>query len=82
MLNIKDFSRFTYTFVDLVFFNLTQFQTKRHVLIYAHMRIQGIGLEYHRDIAVFRCNIINDTVTDIEFTFRNFLKACDHTQCC
>ena len=44
--------------VNLVFWSFTKFQTKCHVVIYRHMWIQSVVLEYHRDVTVFRLYIV------------------------
>ena len=44
------------------------------------MRIQCVVLEYHRDIAVFRYDIVDQLAVDIQFAFRNFFQSRDHTQ--
>ncbi|MNC08429.1 hypothetical protein D3C75_560130 [compost metagenome] len=80
MLDIENSSSFTYFLVDFIFLHFTKFQTESHVLVYAHMRIQGVGLEYHRDIAVFRCNVVDYTIANVHFTFGDFFQTSDHTQ--
>ena len=45
--------------VDLVLWCLSQFQTECHVIVYGHMRIQSVVLEYHCDISVLRLNVVH-----------------------
>ena len=53
-LKVKDSCSFTNCFVDLVFRNFTKFKSECHVIIYCHMRIQSVVLEYHCDITVWK----------------------------
>ena len=62
---IKDLCCFFYHLVDLILRNLSQLKTECHVIIYRHMRIQSVVLEYHCDIPVLRLYIVNDSVTDL-----------------
>ncbi|MNJ37996.1 hypothetical protein D3C77_328330 [compost metagenome] len=82
VLDIKNSCSFTYTLVDFFFFHFTKFQTKCHVLIHVHMRIQSVRLENHRNVAIFRSNVVNDAVANVQFTFSNFFKTSDHTKSC
>ena len=64
-LKVKDSCSFTNCFVDLVFRNFTKFQSECHVIIYCHMRIQSVVLEYHCDITIFRLYIVHNFVTNL-----------------
>ena len=44
------------------------------------MRIQSVVLEYHRDISVFRRNVVHQFVADEQLAFRDFFQAGDHSQ--
>ena len=46
------------------------------------MRIQGVVLEYHGEIAVLRRYIIGKTISDINVAGGHFFQAGDHSQCC
>ena len=81
-LKVKDSCSFTNLFVDLLLRNLAELQTKCHIIINSHMRIQSVVLEYHCDITVLRLYIIHNFVTDFKSTAGNFLKTCDHTKSC
>ncbi|MNZ59995.1 hypothetical protein D3C78_780540 [compost metagenome] len=81
MLDVENFCSFANALIDFFFLHFAKFQAKCHVLVNVHMWVQRVGLEYHRDVAIFRCYVINDTIANVQFTFRNFFKTCDHTQC-
>ena len=77
---VKDLRRLMYTTVDLRLVFLTKIQPKRDILIYIHMRIERIVLEYHRNIPILRRHLIHQAVSDIYLALRDCLKPRDHTQ--
>ena len=66
--------------VDLLFGHLSQFQTERHVVVNGHVRIQRVVLEHHRDIPVFRRDVVDQAAVDVEFAVRNFFQPRDHAE--
>ena len=46
------------------------------------MRVKRVILKNHSNIAIFGWQIIYFLITYIYFTLCNFLKPCNHTQCC
>jgi hypothetical protein len=42
------------------------------------MRIKRIGLEHHRDIAIFRQDVVHPLIAEIEVTRRHLLEPGDH----
>ena len=81
MLEVKDSCSLMYLLIDFILRNLTKLQTKCHVIIHGHMRIQSVVLENHRDISVLRLYIVHSLAIDEKITGRDILKACDHTKC-
>ena len=77
---IQDLSCFLNHLIDLILGNFSQLQTKCHVVVYGHMRIQSVVLEYHCDISILRLYIVNYSVTDLQFTGRDIFQTCDHTK--
>ena len=51
-------------------------------VIYCHMWIQSVVLEYHCDISVFWLYVIYYFVTDLQFSGSNIFQTGDHTECC
>ena len=45
-----------------------------------HMRIKGVVLENHRDIALFRRSVVDDAVADADFTTGDIFQPRDHAQ--
>ena len=78
--NVEDLSCFFDAALDLFLGSLAKLQTECHVLKHGHMRIQSVVLEHHRDIAILRSNVVDQTVTDEKLTLGDLLKACNHTQ--
>ncbi len=44
------------------------------------MRIEGVILENHRNIAVFRVDVIDHLLTDENFSLAHIFQTCDHAQ--
>ena len=79
-LKVKDSCSFTNCFVNLVFRNFTKFKSECHVIIYCHMRIQSVVLEYHCDISVLRLDVIYSLAVDDQVTARDILETCNHSK--
>jgi hypothetical protein len=76
----EDAGRFLHALLDLVLGRLTILQAVGHVVVDAHMRIERIVLEHHRDVAVGRLDLVHDPVADLHLAAGNRLKACDHAK--
>ena len=66
--------------VNLLLGSLSQLQTKCHIVIYGHMGIQSVVLEYHGDISVLGLYIVYQFAVDIQFTGGNVFQTCNHTK--
>ena len=77
---IQDSCCFLNQFINLILRSLSQLQTKCHVIVYSHMRIQSVVLEYHCDITVLRLYIIYELAVDVQLTGRNIFQTSDHTK--
>ena len=80
VLDLQDLGSLTDALVDLVLGHLAQLQTEGHVLVNGHVRIQSVVLENHRDVAVLRGNVVDQTVTDVHLAAGDLLQTGDHTQ--
>ena len=68
MLQVENLGCVMHFLVNLILWCFSQLQSERHVVIYGHMWIQSIVLEYHGDISVLWFNVINQLIVDVEFT--------------
>jgi len=44
--------------------------------------IQGVVLEYHGDVSVFRGNIVDEIPIDVDFTTGDVFQTCYHAESC
>ena len=79
---VKDSCCFFYFSINLIFRNFTKLQSECHVIVYCHMWIQSVVLEYHRDISVFWFHIVHNFSVNLQCTAGNIFQTCDHTKCC
>jgi len=59
----------------------TQLESKSEIVVNSHVRVQGVALKDHRDIAILRRDVINHAVADEELPGGDGLEAGDHPQC-
>ena len=78
--NSKNTRRVTHALLDFGFAVLPQLQAKGHVIEDAHVRIERVILEYHCDIAVLRCDVVNPPVPNVNIAPRNFFQASNHAK--
>ena len=55
-------------------------EREAHVLIDRHVRVQRVGLEHHRDVAVLRGDVVDDPRADRDRARRRVLEPRDHPQ--
>ena len=65
---------------DLLLRQLAELQPEREVLLDRHVRIQRVVLEDHRDVSLFRREVVHDLVVDAELSVRDLLEARNHPQ--
>jgi len=51
-----------------------------HVPGDAHMRVQRVGLEHHRDVSIFRGEIVDALSSDADLAFGDVFQPGDHPQ--
>ena len=66
--------------VNLRRVHLPQLQGKSHVLVNRHMGIEGIALEHHGDVPVFRLHIVHQLPVDVQLAAGDLLQAGNHPQ--
>ena len=78
--DLKDAGSFADAAVDFLAGKATDAETKGHVVVDRHVRIQGVGLEDHRDVAVFRGAVVGIFAIDPEFAAGDVFQTGDHTK--
>ena len=66
--------------VDLVLGHLLLDQAERDIFVYGHVGVQGVVLEHHSDIPIFRGHIVDHTVADVQLAAADILQTRDHPQ--
>src|SRR5690606_32705009 len=66
--------------VDLPLVHLRQAQREGHILVHRHVRVQRVGLEHHRDVAVLGRLVVHPLATDVQVADTDVLQAGDHVQ--
>ena len=67
-----------YLFINFILGLFPDFQRKRHVFIYRHIRIKRVVLKHHRKIAILCFYIITKLSINPELPARNLLKTGNH----
>ena len=67
-----------HTFIMRRRVDLADLQRKADILVDIHVRVQAVGLEHHRNVAVLRLQIIDHLAVDLDLAGGNVLKAGDH----
>src|SRR5262249_38620023 len=66
--------------LDLIPRGAAQLERKGHIFVDRHVRVEGIILKYHGDIAVFGRHIVHQAITNIDLPSRDVLQPCYHAQ--
>jgi hypothetical protein len=66
--------------VDLGLVDLGELEREAHVVPHGHVRIQGVVLEHHRDVAILRSEVVDDLVADEHLALGDVLEPGDHPQ--
>ena len=66
LLELEDCRGLANAGVDLGLGYLGELEREADVVVHAHVRVQRVVLEHHRDVAVFRLDIVDDLVTDLQ----------------
>ncbi len=65
---------------DLLLGEAADAQAVRHVVEHAHVRIERVVLEHHRDVAVLRLQSVHHARPDGDLAARDLLQSRDHAQ--
>ena len=76
----EDLRRLAHALADLLLLHLAQPEAERDVVEDGQVRVERVGLEDHRDVAVLRRHLVDDTVTDPNLALADLLEPGDHAQ--
>ena len=80
LLEVEDAGGLADGLVDGVRVDLAELERERHVVVNAHVRVQRVGLEDHRDVAVLGLDVVDHATVDLEGAGGDVLEAGDHAQ--
>ena len=80
VLDVQNARGLTHARVDLGFREPPQLQRERHVLVHGHVRVQGVVLEDHGDVAILGGHVVDDAVADANGPLGDLLQPGDHPQ--
>ncbi len=66
--------------LDLFLAHLAELQPEGHVVVDAHVGIEGVVLEDHGDVPILRGHIVDHSLTDLEVAFGDLLETRNHPQ--
>jgi hypothetical protein len=66
--------------VDLGPVGPVQLEPEGHVLSHRHVRVQGVGLEHHGDVAVLGGELVDHPAADADLALGDVLQPGDHVQ--
>ncbi len=77
---LEDFRRALDLGVDVGLGRSANLQTVRHVAEHAHVRVQRVVLEHHRDVAILGLERVDDAIADRYLAAGDRLEARHHAQ--
>jgi len=77
---LEQFGRLLDPAVGLFLRHLGDLEGERHVLPHGHVRVQRVGLEDHRDVAILRRELVHDLAVHAQLAVADVLQAGDHVQ--
>ena len=66
--------------VDLVLGHLLQLEREGDVVAHGEVRVQGVRLEHHGDVAILGFEVVHDLAADAQLAGRDRLEPGDHPQ--
>jgi hypothetical protein len=79
-LEVEDLRGLLHAGLDLVLVHAGDLQGEAHVLAHGHVRVERIGLEHHRDVAVLGGKVGDIAVADEDLAVVDLLETCEHAQ--
>ena len=77
---VKDRRRLVDASVNLILRDLAQLEAEGKILLHRHVRVEGVALEDHRDVAILRRLVVHHHVTNLQRAASDVFKSGDHAQ--
>ncbi len=79
-LNAEDLGRLLHAPGDLGLVELPHLEAEGHVVVDAHMRVERVILEHHRDVAIHRRQLVDDLLVDRDVARGDAFEPRHHAQ--
>jgi len=80
LLDAQDLGGLLHPLGDLGLGELPHLEPEGHVVVHAHVRIERIVLEHHRDVPVLGRQVVHDPVAYGDLAGRDLLETRDHAE--
>ena len=80
LLDLQDLRGAADALLHLLLRQLAQLEPEGEVLLDGHVRVERVALEDHRDVAVLRRQVVDDSVADADLAVADLLEAREHPQ--
>ena len=80
LLEVEDARGVVDPLLDLGVGDLAQLQAERQVVADGHVGVERVALEDHRDVAIFRRDVVDDAIADPERAVADLLETGDHPE--
>ena len=77
---LQNARRFFHALLNMAFAHAADFQPPGYVLLHAHVRVEGVVLEHHRDAPVFRLHLGDALAVNPDIPGRHALQPRHHAQ--
>jgi hypothetical protein len=76
----EDVGRLVDALLDLGPREFAHLEAERHVVVHAHVRVERVVLEHHRDVAVHGCQVVHHRAVDGDVAGADRLEPGNHPQ--
>ncbi len=79
-LETEDLGGAHHPLVDVLLVHLLELEAEGHVLVDVHVRIEGVGLEHHAHVALYRRHVVHVATADGQLAAGDVFQTRDHPQ--